>query len=1538
MKGIVEIYEHNGNSLNQIYKDENLIVDGAMETVVDILTHKSAPSGVSSVALNDVSSYIIQAITLGPPQYNLVAHDSRMGLEYIHASGSHYLNVSGEGSGIHVLHSLLNKTLEEFGGVNKPSRDQESPYAILSTISPDELEEFYSFGESEVIQTPWELTVKKLNSQAVKIYEVPAPILFGKDYKFVLEGLGEVELAVVSIQDFLGNTGGVRYFNFETGKFQIKEYYTATDLKEGERREILMDNLYYPQDASLVGGSIGNKYKVLIRLPKPNLFDRNSATFSSLTISEYDSYYVNNSLFDRNYSWIKNTEFDLQYPDSIIDPLLAKQLGIVNLHGWAKTSYIEKSSNPVAELSSLGYVSIDSTENSFGVKLIASSLEGSSGAAISQRFTPPDFLQTKFLKEFTHKAGGYKPFIVIHFDLYQASANAQGLNVELRDITNDEYFGFSGTAHNANASWGANIPWIVGQNHPLQYKRHSIIVPIGNRITSTFEIIFKGNGTGSAFNTYIIRNLFVGSIVGWQYGFANSLSGNLEYAAFEDGYGLVISANTQHASPVGRTYSDTEYFGGKLAGLDPKKAYNLVIDANPVSSTTSRFGVLISHKSFTNVDDYQPLNLMALAGLLKLDEPAFNNKSGYLGYLKYLNPTTSPSGVNSIVGGNRINDESYNTFERGVKFDAAFQNDGVRLFVPIDAGTHTMSWEFYDDSEIEEEYVVSFYFRARNNTDKHLWYNFEDQKFELFDRSYSPPVQLSATGKYVYNLKDNNQVTFTAFRNQLENFLIPDSECAGMILQFYGIRNGGMNLNFSGNVYFGETYMTGNYHTLSSTEWFEEGGRTGLAYYRGAGDWALSSTNGSLLGTMMEPYIPDSLIYFDASAGKQVSIPIYGQDHFDQNFFSNAFGLGEVSAGATPYSTYDIFIFHVSGGGALFKKVALTDYSLGAYGGPSNTIPNGTPTSERDFNWINNEYEDGWHIKIASSTASKLPIVNVDSMSGITGLIVSSASTNYKPVFVNYTKQIGDLNLHGTKFKYSVDYCGDLSNNYSIKTGLIYVNKSNQFIWDFQENKFKEYFGSVSANDLNGYVDIGPFPYNAANTTAVENWISSAIILPEERNQNDLITSFFLIEPTGTNSQVVLRNLRFYSLMEFVEASSIFPEFPNPRDTFLQTPTVSSVGHFENRIEMYGKEIEEVLEYEDALYKGAYLPGAGMPIFSGGTYVSAYGNLNQYNVITPQGYILRQMKTSRATQTIFDSSAGLLVSAINPLNDRQVIYALTLTADEWYLLNKYYGGIGAIGLWTLDFEKSARKLGSENGIGGPPFIYSGTPTSLESNYGGPGTGTTVPGSTTPPFRNSRVLFGKGAKIGNAVFHTNFSDKPGRVVKNGWAIRGHQYRLTFAYKTNSDYAGLVSDNFAEVSLPKSSNWANKEILFTASGNGYDSVLFKIREATDPASLETPKLLLDNVILSGVTVPGGIANYQFTNETAIKKFKTSYPLPNTVKLGQIWDGAVYSTSLYNTSFLIEKEPVFRLLAKKVFFPGGIQINPSSNFLTLIWTLEF
>ena len=177
--------------------------------------------------------------------------------------------------------------------------------------------------------------------------------------------------------------------------------------------------------------------------------------------------------------------------------------------------------------------------------------------------------------------------------------------------------------------------------------------------------------------------------------------------------------------------------------------------------------------------------------------------------------------------------------------------------------------------------------------------------------------------------------------------------------------------------------------------------------------------------------------------------------------------------------------------------------------------------------------------------------------------------------------------------------------------------------------------------------------------------------------------------------------------------SSIVPIPPNPVDTTLQPVTVSGpgrLGHFLNYYNFSGS--YSGLDLDDIQEHGCYLPSAGIS-FAGSSFgytddgslvndMSGLqtGDLNSASAINSEGFIL-ESTVARASQALVDASGGFIVSGIADVSaTREVKYILTISYKDWKFLDYYYGGIGAIGLWTLDREATFLKYSNESETAG----------------------------------------------------------------------------------------------------------------------------------------------------------------------------------------------------------------------------------------------
>ena len=187
-----------------------------------------------------------------------------------------------------------------------------------------------------------------------------------------------------------------------------------------------------------------------------------------------------------------------------------------------------------------------------------------------------------------------------------------------------------------------------------------------------------------------------------------------------------------------------------------------------------------------------------------------------------------------------------------------------------------------------------------------------------------------------------------------------------------------------------------------------------------------------------------------------------------------------------------------------------------------------------------------------------------------------------------------------------------------------------------------------------------------------------------------------------------------YNISSDSGPSSLLAIAPNPIDSSLQPVTASGpgiLGHFLNYYQFSGS--YSGLDMDEIQQHGCYLPSAGIN-FAGssfgftddGSVVSTVsglqtGDFNTSGVINSEGYILESPVT-RNIQAVADASGGFIVSSnlYDISGTRAVKYILTISYMDWKFLDYYYGGIGAIGLWTLDREATLAKYNSESETAG----------------------------------------------------------------------------------------------------------------------------------------------------------------------------------------------------------------------------------------------
>ena len=1509
MKGLVEIYAHTPTGKHKVFSESNMIVEGAKMAVVDMLTFTPPTSAVSSVALMSVSSFGVHAITMGSPSLNFSKHDSRHAVSKSHGASTQYLHVSGTGSGIHALHKdTPNRLLTDTTVRYQPKYDSLVETADLSKAILN------VFGSPVVYTDGGGIHVTADHGQDYVLVDIVVPGSYAVPYMYRVQGTSNTPIGVsfIAIDTVYG---GTLYLNPNTQKYGIhKETSERTFNSRGVFEVEVSPN--YSLNTSI---NATKEFRIRLELPRADWETKGSATIQSLKTFLGDDFIVNNPNFAKTTDWLVNSDFS-EYTENLdILKSFSDAYGIVNFRAWDIISNYSTGYN----ISDVGYVGREILGD--GVHIQASSTEGIGSARLSQKFHQNYRTYDAFMRE--PIGSPFSGFATLTFDLLSETVGANGLRIQLKDITSEEWYTFS--LDGGLGSWGYNEPMIVGNVSVGEWRTYSTAIPVAGREGHLYEITFIGDGTGSAMAGYTLRSIRFGQVQGWNFG-----NKNIRMADYEEGTGVVLSST--QTTVEGENYSSLTYIGQKFIGMAPEKAYNLVIDAETLSGESTRIGVAITHRSFGNVSGRRGYNAARDIGMLDLTK-ATNSKTLNTGYSYYLSPTTSPSAVTDQYG-TAVDSQGYKSSNAAVLFDAAFQQDSQRLFYQSNALSRiTMDTEV---SSTVEEYYMGLRIRGEGAMTNDLYYRFATNKWVPVSRA-----SVSVIGDSNYSLPISRFSGFPVHVPvEFENDYATDG-IYSVCLEFRSSLNGEERTSEISNGFFIKDISIVGYNTnASSTEFYNGSNSVRSLHYDGSGGWVseTSVTRPLYAGTSVPV---GSVIEIDVNSSSTNTIPIWGQaimGTLTDNY------IGSVNIGANFESTYDVTIFPLSGEGVHLKSVGLTDYALSQYGGEADIRDRDLKTSE--YKWGSIPFiEGGWHIHPQTTNDTTYPKVEVNTVYGKNAILFTKNSANPRNAIIAHTMYVSSIGLLSNSFKVSFDHVEGLGVSVTLKYGILYKRENpygsdEELVWDFTDLRWKAYQNGVLASSyIDGLEDVTVFPYAGGNSDKYENYISNTITTVKHPRGSDMITVFIRVSWLAATAQSAITNLRYYSIVSPVEASSLFPEFPNPNDTSIQPTTdgPGELGHFLNKMEFRDRGIPGIANYEEAVYDGCYPEASGTTIFSGGSFLQSYGNLNEYGVITPNGFILEQKVVDRSSQVLLDSSAGMVVSAVSPVSStQQVAYSITLTRDEWEMVNTYYGGLGALGLWTINYTETAKKFGSDEGLGGPPFLSSGTPTSLLTTGSGGSPAVRNSASAGPEFINGPVLVAKAtSSSGLTLFHTGAGAPRGRVNPNGWCVSGDSYTLVFEYKAIGDNVKLRSDNFPDVSLSSDGIWHREVVTFTASATGHNKIGVLLRKASNPTDIQTPKILVASALLTNDTSSVTVKSFDFTDVNQLDAFSTKYLTYNSIEPLSIgWDGDFYATSLYNSSVLVDREPIFRLFSKKVFFPGGLQIDPSSNFITVTWVIDF
>jgi len=1116
-----------------------------LDNVIVRRMNPDKPPGV-----DEIGDYQIKAMTLGSAEQNFDAHESRYGAQNVYTdTSSQYLYMSGLSSTVFALAPPVpNRILDETGNKGNTVNNGQLEYRSV-------IRDTLSFREPSQIEGSPEIKYSYTNSEGEEVSAIHINKKFGQDYvvmeaplesplerpiSLIFKGEATIPLEVSLVKrsfplgvPFAITPEITEYYNFETKTFTQWESTTEVKLQPKGAPRVDYDPILDRLPKGLE--QFNSEFSLRVVVPRRNLYEKGFVAIEEVSVEDTSKYSLGNPTFLNKDSFLLNSSFtDYRYLDSVPD-YLASALKLVDFGAWEEENPISNSQNVIDEISSIGSLTLyEGITGDKGVTLQAScpaSVDPSGAAAISQRFSVPSHARNWFVElgnnPYINSNGMHTPHLVLSMDVYTASSDADGIVVSLENETAESYYSFQDIAASSidGNVWGTNSPLVISelQGNAVSGEfvsiSHIVNLP-ASFVNDSFRLKITALGCrDGSMAKYTVKNVNMGMLRDWSYahqGINNSAANKstLVLPPPMMGSGIIfssVSEVTDAQAVNGRSFEGLTYIGQTFSNIDPKKKYNLIIDAEKMSpSGSASLGLSFFHSDYANGQSEQG-DVMKLCGLQSehLTTTLGKNQGKlYKGYNIFLNSSSSKTGVASFRDLS-VNDPDYhNRYDRAVHFRSpVIPGNSQDLYVPVsqnskyeisvDSARRQVSagyFEFAEEGDItdlrdiycsfhiwggETKFTYNFSTKQWVSLPNGIWGsgngNYKDNAFLLNDVKLPPrrPIgwspedlepQITEATIYTpnagtgtqYNTNEDGTLNIT-----FELFYMTDSMEEGYSFPTYDSHKIGYQ-----QLYIRDFSMVGNYPvTWSLDAHFSyrrgnpvEERQPRTFFYDWDGTWTKIGSTGTdfyqvspwsfLSGTDVVG-IPS--IDMTSSGNNQICIPIYGMDtlmgSIGPHSYLHAF---DCSGGATKNSTYSLFLMHNQGCSIQVNSVSLVDASLGAYGGPVLSSETQITTSENTgASRVPDNLVGGWHSHFVSSIeGAPVPNIYVRDLSGYQFLAVSgSPSVPYQAPTVAYSQYVSELGLTNENISISVDQMG--VTDALFKCVQLYNSKTKQRqIWD----------------------------------------------------------------------------------------------------------------------------------------------------------------------------------------------------------------------------------------------------------------------------------------------------------------------------------------------------------------------------------------------------------------------------------------------------------------------------------------------------------
>ena len=412
-------------------------------------------------------------------------------------------------------------------------------------------------------------------------------------------------------------------------------------------------------------------YKVRITVPQATDFQKGTVRLHSFKIESQDDIILKNPNFEDIESLVTNTSFkdlspyNLRAPNSEANVDELKVMGVYQIGGWEHQSPLYTSANPLWESLQpsclVGWISLDNVD-SYGTSAVpprvldqdesnigvcfnscALGFDWSGTAQLTKRFKYPK----AWTNYYTHSGSRFErgflsdPYswrsLTIKFDAIPVSSadvtpdEMMGVKIRCKNVTRDLYYNFvAGVGFDAHSWGGSGTPVLLGEGLAMGTSttlQTNIQMPL-DYYNDEFKLDIIGHAGNANWvrGKLILKNLDIGQWRGWNVheAFASATTVSACEGRPVSGINIITPASPPANWYTLSSIEKNTFISQTITGLDPKKVYNLIVEGKS-NVGTGALGVALVHKGFSDPYNFNYAKYYTLG-------PAYNAGNVYFSH------------------------------------------------------------------------------------------------------------------------------------------------------------------------------------------------------------------------------------------------------------------------------------------------------------------------------------------------------------------------------------------------------------------------------------------------------------------------------------------------------------------------------------------------------------------------------------------------------------------------------------------------------------------------------------------------------------------------------------------------------------------------------------------------------------------------------------------------------------------------------------------------------------------------------------------